>query len=240
MKIAAPKAGPPTDTDFGKKVRAHVRYRTADGTMVPGATTVLSGLAKPALVGWANRLGLEGIDSRAYTSEAATVGTLAHYLIECQLGCVEPDLADFTPAQLERAQTSLASFNAWLKDHTLEPLMLEAQLVSERYRFGGTIDCYGRLDNDLVLLDFKTSSGIYDEHKFQVAAYWHLLKELGHPVDGARILRIGRDGGGLEEHRLTRDQALGAWGVFQAALVLYQAKAKFKAGAKAGKPEVAQ
>jgi hypothetical protein len=241
-KIEAPKTAPPATprTDFGKKVQAHVRYRNAAGAIVPGATTILNGLAKPALVGWANKLGLEGIDSRSYTSEAASVGTLAHYLIECQLGLSEPDLTDFTPAQLERAQTSLASFNAWLVGHELKPLMLEAQLVSEQYGYGGTIDCYATLDGVPTLLDFKTSSGIYEEHKFQVASYQRLLVEHEYDVQGVRILRIGRDGGGLEEHRLTGEECLAAWKVFQAALVLYRAKQEFKAGAKvAAAPEAA-
>lgn len=246
-KLEAPKGPPATPrTDFGAKVQAHVRYRTADGTIVPGATTILGGLAKPALIGWANRLGLEGIDSRNYVNEAATVGTLAHHLIERQLGGSAPDLSDYTPAQMARAQVSLASFNTWLEDHTLEPLaslsdtrepMLEAQLVSEQYRYGGTIDCFALLDGVPTLLDFKTSSGIYDEHKFQVSGYWQILDELGYDTQGIRILRIGRDGGGLEEHRLTGQQTLAAWKVFRAALVLYRAKKEFK---KTAHPEDGQ
>ena len=42
-------------------VRAHQRYKIEDGTIVPGVTTVVGILNKPALVPWANKLGLEGI-----------------------------------------------------------------------------------------------------------------------------------------------------------------------------------
>jgi hypothetical protein len=84
----------------------------------------------------------------------------------------------------------------------------------------------------MTLLDFKTSSGIYDDHLYQVAAYWRLLAESGHDVQGVRILQIPRDGGGPQEHRLTGEECLAAWKVFQAALVLYRARAAFKAGAK--------
>ena len=40
-----------------KRSRAHITYKLADGTAVPGVTTVLSVLNKPALVKWANNLG---------------------------------------------------------------------------------------------------------------------------------------------------------------------------------------
>jgi len=210
---------------------AHQRYYTAAGELVPGVTTILGGLAKPALVPWANRLGLQGIDTNKYTDEAAMIGTLAHYLVECQLGEIEPDLVDYTPAQLERANLALGSFNAWLGGHTLKPSIVEGQLVSEKYHFGGTIDAYGLLDGVPTLLDFKTSSGIYDEHKFQTAAYWKLLAELGHPVKGVRILRISRDGGGLEEHRLSGKEVIAGWKVFAGALAVYQARKAFKKAA---------
>src|SRR5439155_21898181 len=58
-------------TDFGDKVKAHVRYYTSKGEQVPGVTTILSVLNKPALVSWANRMGLQGIDTHKYVDEAA-------------------------------------------------------------------------------------------------------------------------------------------------------------------------
>ena len=45
------------------KSKAHQRYKLADGTQVPGVTTITGQLNKPALIIWANRLGLQGIDS---------------------------------------------------------------------------------------------------------------------------------------------------------------------------------
>ena len=61
-----------------KASRAHTRYYTTDGTLVPGSTTITGLLNKPALVKWANNLGLQGIDSSKYVDKAARVGTLIH------------------------------------------------------------------------------------------------------------------------------------------------------------------
>jgi hypothetical protein len=116
----------------------------------------------------------------------------------------------------------------WLKDYDLKPKFLEKQLVSEAFHYGGTIDFYGDLDGVPTLLDFKTSSGIYDEHRFQVAAYWRLLLEAGYPVKGIRILQVPRDGGQPQEYRMDGPGAYAAWEVFEAALRLYEAKAAYK------------
>lgn len=224
-RVTPPIKAPPItpQTDFGKKVRAHTRYYTADGERVPGVTTALGVLNKPQLVPWANRLGLEGIDSRAYTSEAAAVGTLAHALIECDLKGEVPDLSDFTPAQLERAMYSVQGFREWRAMHTLEPILVEEKLVSETYQYGGTLDCLGTLDGVLTLVDLKTSSGVYPEHVYQLGGYYGLLKEAGYNIMGARILRIGRTKGeGTEEHTITGQQILHGWQVFKVCLQLYR------------------
>lgn len=186
------------------KYKAHQRYYTKDHTLVPGATTVLQVLNKPALVPWANRLGLQGIDCTKYRDEKAEIGTLAHYLIECELKGEKPDTKDFTENQIDQAENSLIKFYDWMKEHKLEVILSEGQLVSEKYRYGGTVDCYGKMDEKFELIDFKTSSGIFPEMIIQLSAYKQLLEENGHQVDEVRILRIGRDEKeGFEERKET-------------------------------------
>ena len=62
--------------------KVHTVYKTGDSIRVPSVTTILGVLSKPALIPWANRLGLQGIDSSKYVDRLATIGTLAHYWIE--------------------------------------------------------------------------------------------------------------------------------------------------------------
>lgn len=183
-----------------KVAKAHVRYKTSDGTVVPGATTITGLLNKPFLVTWANRLGLEGIDSSKYTDEAAKIGTLAHALIQSHLTAEELDMSDFSPVQVDQAENAILSFFEWKKKHELEPLQCEAPFVSDEMKYGGTIDCYCLLDGKATLLDFKTGKAIYDEYFVQLAAYKHLLEEKGFPVEEVRILRVGRsEDEGFEE-----------------------------------------
>ena len=187
-----------------KVSKAHIRYKLADGKVVPGATTITGLLNKPQLVRWANKLGLEGIDSSKYTDEAAAVGTLAHEMVQAHLQGEKVDTNMFSPLQVELAENALISFYEWLARHDVEPILCEVPMVSEEYKFGGTVDCYCKLDGVPTLLDFKTGKAIYDEYFVQVSAYKQLLVERGYPVERVQILRIGRDETeGFEERAIT-------------------------------------
>lgn len=207
--------------------KAHTVYKLADGTRVPGATTITGLLNKPHLVRWANKLGLDGIDSSKYTDEAAKVGTLAHEMVQAHLqGCgVNRDM--FSKEQIDLAENALLSFHEWEKRHTIKPIICEVPMVSERMKFGGTVDCYCELDGVPTLLDFKTGKAIYDEYFVQVAAYKELLKEHGYPVERVQILRIGRDETeGFEERAIT-DTSL-YWTIFVDLLDIYYIKKKLR------------
>jgi hypothetical protein len=216
--------------DLGSKVQAHIRYTNQYGEQVPGVTTVLNVLNKPALVPWANRMGLQGIDTSKYTDEAASIGTLAHYLAVCDMKGEEPDLSDFTGNQIERAQYGFKAFLDWKSEHVIEePQLVERPLVSEEFGFGGQIDRWCLLDGVPTLIDMKTSSGLWPEHQYQVSAYWKLLKENGYDIKGVRLLRIGRtEDEGWEEHVLTGAQVLRGWKIFTHCLAIYKLRKEAK------------
>lgn len=203
--------------------KVHTVYKLADGTRIPGTTTVLSILAKPQLIKWANNLGLQGIDSSKYTDAAARVGTLAHYLVQCHLTGETPDTDEYSKAEISQAENSLLSFFEWEKNHKIVPVFTEKPLVSETFRFGGTIDCYAEIDGKMGLIDFKTSKAIYTEMFIQLAAYKQLLNENGYKVDNARIIRIGRDEDeGFEEKAITNLSV--HWKLFRHLLEVYRLK----------------
>lgn len=180
--------------DLLKKTnKAHTIYKTSDGKRVPGATTITGLLNKPYLIKWANDLGLEGIDATKYRDEAAQVGTLAHAMVAESLGGDKVDESLFSANDISLAQNSAISFFEWRKQHDIEPILIEHPMVSDTKLFGGTIDCYCKIDGVPTLLDFKTGKAIYDEYFVQLSAYKELLIENGYPVENCRILRIGRD-----------------------------------------------
>ena len=175
------------------KANAHQKYYTKDGILVPGVTTVLSVLAKPALIPWANKLGLQGIEVGKFVDSLGDVGTLCHNIIECYLKKQEVDYSDYTPNQRVLAENAAKKFFEWEKKNDFKVLKSELQLVSEKHFFGGTCDIYSELNGKKTLIDIKTSKACYSEHFTQVAAYRLLLRENGYLVEDTKILRIGRE-----------------------------------------------
>lgn len=175
------------------KTKAHESYKLANGEKVVGVTTVTNILAKPALIKWANNLGLQGIDSSRYVDDKADIGTLAHNMVMCYLSGAKVDTADYSANQIEQAEWACNSFFAWIKGHNIKLLESEKPLVSEVHKFGGKFDIYALLDDKRELIDLKTGSGIYDEHYTQVAGgYGLLMTENGYEMERVRILNIPR------------------------------------------------
>jgi len=210
-----------------KYSKAHTIYKTSDGTRVVGTTTITGLLAKPHLVAWANRLGLEGIDSTKYRDSSAEAGTLAHELIQAHLQGTEVDMTDYSPLSLELAENSFLSYLEWEKHHNVKMIFCEKPLVHETMKYGGTVDCYCELDGLKTLLDFKSGKAIYDEYFVQLAAYKELLIHKGYEVEQVRILRIGRDETeGFEDRSPGKTDKY--WEIFKDLLHIYKLKKELK------------
>jgi hypothetical protein len=213
----------------GKKVKAHTIYKTKDGRRVPGVTTILNVLAKPALLYWAWDLGTRGIDFRIFRDDKADIGSLAHEMILAHLKGEEVDVSEYTPKQVDLAENSFLKYLDWEKNHTVDPILLETPLVSENYGYGGTPDNFCFLDGVPTLLDYKTSKGIYIEMYYQLAAYENLIvEETGDKPKKAKIIRVGRDEiEGFEESPEIYDLML-YFEVFKNCLGIYNLQKKLK------------
>jgi len=211
---------------INKKHKAHTRYYLADKTLVPGVTTVLGILNKPALVPWANGLGLQGIDVKKYVDDKADIGTLGHAFVTDKLIGVETDTSDFTANQIDEAQNCALSFWEWEKTNHIEEVgFVEKPLVSEVYKFGGTEDIYCKISGEWNLIDLKTGKGIYKEHRYQVSTLAELLIENGYKVEKLRVLNIPRtEDEQFDQCILTYGQRELGWKVFQHCLGIYYAQ----------------
>jgi hypothetical protein len=211
------------------RVKAHIKYTLADGTLVPGVTTVLGILNKPALIPWANKLGLQGIEVGKFVDDKAAIGTLAHQMIADYLRGIETDTSEYSKMQIDQAENSVLSFFEWEKAHKLHPILIEEPMVSERHGFGGTLDLITTINGEpeLCLIDFKTSGGIFPEMFVQVAAYRGLAFEHELDIKKVRILRIGRtDDEGFEDKPVNHLDK--RWEIFLHCLAIYQLQAEVK------------
>ena len=213
-------------TKVPANAKQHTIYKLKDGTRVPGVTTILAIKAKPALYRWNNQMGLKGIDTSKYVDHLASIGTLAHQMVADHWRKVKTDTSEYTAEQIDKAENSLLSYLEWEKGHTIEPILIETPLVSEG-GFGGTIDCYAKVDSIDTLLDLKTGKAIYDEYFYQLAAYDWLLRSRDYMSDTQMILRIGRDETeGFEVKKATEKIMKIGWSIFWHCLGIYQDEKK--------------
>lgn len=168
----------------------HITYKNTKGEKLVGVTTALGILAKPALIPWAYKRGKDGLDLYGSRDKAANVGTIVHARIMSYYQGEEIDNSNIAPDVWDATENSMRSFYEWAKPRNVRPAIVEQPMVSEKYQYGGTPDIFGLMDDEPTLLDFKTGSGLYEEHFIQLAAYAHLLVEAGNEIKKIVILNI--------------------------------------------------
>lgn len=215
--------------------KLHQLYRNASGVVVPSVTTIISnnlGWNKNILIAWARKQAALGLDPEAIKQEAADTGTLAHKLIEeyiisqCpHLTLDEGDkvkLSTYTQEQITKANNGLGAFKEWVAKNSpsFDDLRTQTEqgMVSNWYNYGGTIDFLVVLNGELCLVDFKTSNGVYPDHRIQLAAYHWLIEEnLGVSVP-AHLIQLSKEDASFHHH-FYPDLSL-EWEVFQHLLEL--------------------
>lgn len=202
------------------------KYLTADGLEVPGVTTVLAVAAKPQLIPWANKLGLDGVNVHEYNSRVTTIGSLTHAYIQAYLTNDQVDDRGIPSEVVGSARACFDKFMSWYRMHTIDVYRTELSIAGTRY--GGTPDAFVSLDGVPTILDWKTSKRIYPEYFAQLAAYYYLflqLQDLPMPIQVGVLLVDKEDGGAqIMLRRMTDASMDDAWSYFQACLQLYVAQ----------------
>lgn len=176
----------------------HQKYFLADGTQVSGGSTICKiGEDAGGLIHWAWDLGKQGKDYRKERDNAADIGTIAHFLIECFLTGQVADLDDYSTTDIEKAIVCYTKFVDWWDQQSLTKVATEIQLVNEFYRYGGTIDLIAiNKAGEHILIDFKTSKKISEPYWRQAAGYamlWNTNQAtIDHHITNHAIVRIGK------------------------------------------------
>jgi hypothetical protein len=196
----------------------HQKYFLADGTQVSGGSTICKiGEDAGGLIHWAWDLGKKGKDYRKERDNAADVGTIAHFLIECYLNGQVADLDDYATKDIDRALLCYNKFHDWWESAKLKKVATEVQLVNELYRYGGTIDLIATNEQgEHILIDFKTSKKISEPYWRQAAGYAQLwnYNNLGRTITNHAIVRIGKEEEGDFEV-VWKEDLSNYWNTFQ-------------------------
>jgi len=206
---------------------AKAGYYANDGRRLPSVTTVLSRFKDSgALIGWAHKLGLKGVDYRGVANDEAAVGTAVHEYAEALPGEVPAAtlarVAEFAEEHRFSYDRATKAVDAWRESARLDIQAREVPLVSETLRYGGTLDAIAGTSGwgyDEVV-DYKSSKRIYADAIVQVAAYRALWNENNQekPVRYGRIVRFDKGTGDFEELLLSPETLDEAFELF----VLYR------------------
>ncbi len=209
-----------------ERYKPHQKYYV-DGVEVPGASKISKlGTNTVGLEIWKDNCRRQGIDPEQVRDDAATVGSIVHFLIHAEIEGFETDLSDYAVEEIAKAAAPVGRALEWWENQDLTFVSAEQQMISKLYRYGGTLDMICRNGKGkLVLLDWKTSNAIRPEHRYQIASYEQLAREiLEEEIAQRGCIRLSRDGRKVQRNPWIADEdALAHWQVFKAQLALYHA-----------------
>jgi hypothetical protein len=158
-----------------------------DGKLAPSVTEVLAVVDKPFLKLWYGKLGLAA--ATAYLKETQELGRRFHSAIE------EYFRGGEVPELDQREAGMFALFKGWAVESGFSPVDLELHVQSRLYGYHGTFDAIGKfaMSDELLICDWKTSSGIDALYGAQLAAYAQAYKEeTGTEILNGLIVRIDK------------------------------------------------
>lgn len=218
-----------------------------DGKRMTGVTTVLSVIAKPALISWAANMAVDYIEScvvqghynmrtkegsiefnkafkdlcaearKAHTKKKEAAGDIGKTVH----AAVEEFIKHGTEPQLdEQGMKMFENFRKWAVDNKVKFLESEKHLYSESLFLGGILDMVVEIDGQNWICDVKTG-GVYAEAFYQMAAYQMLWEEMKLPgvITGHIILGLKKDGTFEEKRSISNEENKEA---FMAAYKLYK------------------
>lgn len=142
-----------------------------DGLSVPSVTQICSLIDKPFLRLWHGKYGNHLC--RRKLEASGKVGSEFHDLVSHIVNGIKVE------PPTRRLKGMCESFSTWYHENKFVPEVQEFKVISKIHKYAGTLDAIGTLNggSELVLLDWKSSSGIYPEMGYQLAAYMGAYEE---------------------------------------------------------------
>lgn len=160
-----------------------------------------------SLMNWSNFLGYKHIKYSEALNKKANFGTAIHKSIECILNEKEiPNMNDSLSGfdDLVNYRSTMAMFDNFMKKMNVslkDTIFSEETMLDESLGYAGTADWVLRLNNETVLIDFKTSSKVHESMGLQLSAYRELLRTCKNiSIDTSYILLLNQNKWHLVEH----------------------------------------
>ena len=183
------------------------------GRELPSVTTILGIIAKGE--GFNNWLKKQGDNADKILTEAGDFGTCIHNHLEAIGKGIQVNVDALRPKE----KRCVVAFQGWVKDNVKRFISTEQAVYNVREGYAGTLDAVVEMiDGRIAVLDYKTSSGIYDTYELQVVSYGKAWGKF----DDAYILRFENDEKKKDDMQIRKvDNHDYLYEVFLAALKVY-------------------
>jgi hypothetical protein len=189
-----------------------------DGRPMSGVTSILSVIAKPALIGWAAKMACESVREKATVAEldgvklytigeadlveaqkahakkkddAAQKGTDLHALVEAYVGECVANAGGAVLNPYDPKYQPIEKFIGWATENNIRFIASEKQLYSKELWVAGTCDLVFEKDGKRFVGDIKTYAKIWDRVPFfQCAGYSIMVEEMTHADLGEEADKI--------------------------------------------------
>lgn len=180
-----------------------------DNKKVPSVTTILGRFKNATgLLIWANQIGLKGQLYQDELKKAGDIGTALHDLAEIHIKEEYYELPED-----KKVRNCFNQFLEWWDNNNYKVTWTEKHFCSEKYLYGGTPDL---LVNENILVDFKTSKGIYPDYLVQGSAYAKLIEENeNRKIDKFIICRFPKDNSQTEIKEFSKEDLDNAFSYFE-------------------------
>lgn len=139
--------------------------------------------------------------------EAASIGDMVHaYAESTAMACIHNRQIPDIPGDADpRLVAGINAFLNWYVSNEVKFVHAEKIVYSRSHGYVGIVDAIAQVNGRLMLIDYKTSKSVYNEHRYQVAGYRQAYEEEHGPLDGTLILHFDKETGECGVHELTDD-----------------------------------
>ena len=170
-----------------KNINGKRHYITPNGNKYLSITSLLSQLSKVGIQTWRKRVG--EVEANRITTKASRQGTSVHSVCESYIKNEDGYLENRMPNVVELFQSIIP-----LLDRIDNVHVIEGALYSDELGLAGRTDLIGEFDNELAVIDYKTSRKkktweMCDKYFMQGAFYAHAYEErTGIPIENIIII----------------------------------------------------
>ena len=157
-----------------------------------------------------------------------TAGSIEHYLIECDLMSITPDIVKYPKELVDLAETGFLNYLEWKDNVKFKVYKVEHSLIHKELWYGSTLDCVAWINNKLSLFDWKLAAGIYEDYLIQIESYrqnWNFNYPM-EPLLGMHLLKIDKEEASYTHHYW--DQCPETWKTFRCTLKLHSLHKQLK------------